>query len=117
LQSVHEFLAVAAVAAVVVAVAWAALLVFTGRDAGRRFRGAERVVIGLIVLAAVAGAVQFATGARPADGLHLLYGGAAIVVIPVARSFQNGAGSRAGIVMLLGFVVLAGVLYRLFATG
>jgi len=115
--SIHALLADVTVLAVGVSIAWTALLALTHRTGGRAYERSQSAVIGLIVATALAGILGFATGARPTDGLHLLYGGVAIVAIPVARSFRSGTRPRDDLVVMVGLLVLAGVLYRLFATG
>lgn len=77
----------------------------------------QMATVGLVLLAAVVGAARFASGARPADSLLLLYGAVAIVLIPLARSFRRGANLRDGVLTLVTVVALGGVLFRLFATG
>lgn len=116
-QAIHEILAVAAIGAVVVALAWAAILALKGRSAGGRSDRFQAVLIGLILLAAIAGTAVFASGARPADGLHVVYGGVAILLIPLARSFVGGGTRRDRLIMLVAIVALGGVMYRLIATG
>lgn len=52
------------------------------------------------------------------EGLHLLYAGVAAALIPLARTFLRRAGGRGGTALLLvTFVVLGVVIYRLFTTG
>jgi hypothetical protein len=116
-QSVHTILAYAAVAAVGLAVAWSCILAVRARSGGRVFDRLQVVVVGLVLLAAAVGAALFASGARPADSLHLLYGGVAVVLIPLARSFRAGAVRRDSVLMLVAVVALGGVLFRLFSTG
>lgn len=72
----------------------------------------------MLVVTAASGLILLATGARPVDGLHLLYAVVAISLIPLARSFLGRASDRAARALLLAaFVVLGGVVYRLFTTG
>ena len=117
MQAIHVVLADVAVAAVAVAVAWCVILAVLARPAGRWFDRLQRVVILSIAVTAAAGVIVFALGARPDDGLHLLYGGVAIVILPVARSFRSGASRRDALLMLAGFALLGGVVFRLFTTG
>jgi hypothetical protein len=81
----------------------------------------ERLRIGLtaiIGLQVVAGALDLATGARPAEGLHLLYGIAALAALPIAGTFAADApptarawvlASTCGLLLLLA--------WRLASTG
>jgi hypothetical protein len=116
-QTVHEILAEATVLVVSVALAWTFILAVKGHSGGRAYDRLQAAVVGLVLLAAVAGAVLFLSGARPTDSLHLLYGGVAILLIPFARSFLGGATRRDTVILLVAVVTLGGVLFRLFATG
>jgi len=117
LDLVHRILAYAAVASVVLGTAWAVVLAVQRRPGGSLFVRYQAIVIAVVVLAAVAGAVRFVSNARPADNLHLLYGVVAVGAIPVARSFLAGKERRDAVLVLVAFVILAGVLFRLFSTG
>lgn len=117
-DTVHALLADTAVAAVALGIGWSALLALTGRGGGAPFGRYEAISVGLVAVAAASGLVLIATGAQPADGLHLLYAVVATAAIPLARSFFGGARGRgAGAAALVAFVVLGAVLYRLFTTG
>jgi hypothetical protein len=116
-QTVHGFLADVAVAVVAVAAVWCVVLAVLARPGGRWFDRLQRVIILSIAAAAAAGAIVFVLGSRPDDGLHLLYGGVAIIILPVARSFRSGASRRDALLMLAGCALLGGVLFRLFTTG
>ncbi len=117
MQAIHQIFAVAALIAVVIGVVWAAVLAITRRPGGRAFARAQAVLVGIVALAAIGGALVFLTGSRPADGLHLVYGAVAILVIPFARSFLRAEARRDALVLFVAAVVLGGVIYRLFATG
>jgi hypothetical protein len=80
----------------------------------------DRLVLGLLVALVAAdgfGLAMFATGSRPADPLHLVYGIAAPVVLGVARWLGRPVDlrRRAGW-LALGALVLGGVLLRLVTT-
>jgi hypothetical protein len=81
----------------------------------------ERLRIGLtavIGLQVAAGALELATGARPTEGLHLLYGLAALGVLPLAANFASDAppGARAW-VQVAACAVLLLLAWRLASTG
>ena len=103
-------------ALVVAGIAWEIVLVVRGRAAGRLFARYLAATVAVVVVAAAVGAIDLVTGAHPADGLHLLYGAAAVSAIPLARSFARGR-PRESAIMLVGLVALGGIVYRLFATG
>jgi len=107
----------AAIVAVVLVLAWGVILAITKGTPGRGYDRAQAVMVGIIALTAIVGAASFITGARPADGLHLLYGVVAVLLIPFARSFLRGVARRDTPILLVAVVALGGVIYRLFATG
>lgn len=118
MDTIHQFLAYAVLAAVVGGAVWSAALARTGRTGGARFEQYQAAVVSLIILGAAIGLIMLASGSRPADGLHLLYAVIAIAVIPLARSFLGGTGGRrAGALMLAAFVALGAIGYRLLTTG
>ena len=118
LDGIHRFLAYAGVAITVAAIGWSLLLAFTGREGGPAFERFQAAVVSTLVVGAASGLVVLATGARPADGLHLLYAIVAIGLIPLARSFFGRANGRATVALTFAaFVVLGGLMYRLFTTG
>jgi hypothetical protein len=114
---IHQVLAYAAVIGVAIVAAWTLVLVVTKRSPGRGYARAQASMVGIVALAAIVGVVVFVSGARPADGLHLLYGAVAILLIPFARSFLRGVARRDTLILLVAVVALGGVIYRLFATG
>lgn len=106
------------VAAVAGGAAWSVVAARSGRDGGARFEQLQAAVVSLVIVAAASGLVLLATGSRPADGLHLLYALIAIGLIPLARSFLGRAsGRRAAALLLVAFILLGAVVFRLFTTG
>jgi hypothetical protein len=118
LDGIHGLLAYAIVAVTAFGIGWSVVLVVVGRAGGPAFERFQAAVVSLLVVGAASGLVLLAAGARPADGLHLLYAIVTIALIPLARSFLGRANARATTALLLAaFVVLGGVVYRLFTTG
>ncbi|MEX1173061.1 MAG: hypothetical protein WEG56_10665 [Chloroflexota bacterium] len=118
MDAIHLALAYLSVAGVVAGVGWSAGLALTGRVGGPLFDRFQAVVVSVLVVAAASGLVMLALGARPSDGLHLLYAAVAVALIPLARSFFGRADSRrAAGLLVVAFVVLGGILFRLFTTG
>lgn len=77
--------------------------------------------IGLLVLIGaeiVLGAVTYATGARPDESLHLLYGVLLVGALPLANRFAEEAPPkpRATVLAVTGIVMLL-LLWRLVGTG
>jgi uncharacterized membrane protein len=113
----HRVIPYAAVAAVAVGVVWSLALAARPCSGSRLFDRYQVLVVGLFLVAGAVGALLLVTGARPADDLHLLYAAVAIGLIPLARSYVPEAGRRRTIVILIAFLALGGVLFRLFSTG
>ena len=82
------------------------------------FELARRVLTWLVLLQVGLGALLFATGDRPAEGIHVLYGALVAGVLPLAHGFSSEAPAkaRAG-VLAIAAVVTFGLLWRLVDTG
>jgi heme A synthase len=127
--TLHVTLAVVAAIASLVVIAAAIWSAVAGRrSAGHRDHRsavdrAVLVVLGSVLAAGLIGAVMLATGSRPGDPLHFLYGPAALIALPVAISVgarRTGTGSsrvRRDVWTAGGGLVLLGIALRLFATG
>jgi len=121
------FLAVAATVALLVAGGWSAIAVRrSGGTADHRFAVDRLVLVVIAVLATngLIGLLQIATGQRPADPLHLLYGPAALISLPIGawltrRDDRGGAAAtrRREAWMIGAAVVLLGIELRLIVTG
>jgi hypothetical protein len=113
-------------AAIVGVAIWSAI---AGRRSGGRSDhrfAVDRAVLAALVLVAAAGLVGIALligGSRPADPLHLLYGPAALVCMPVAiwlgarAPAGGGTRLRRDVWTAGGGIVLLGLAWRLLATG
>lgn len=118
IDAVHRLIGFATVAAVVVGIGQTALLVASRRAGGPGYEWLQAAVVSLIIVGAASGLVLLASGARPTETIHLAYAVIAIGLIPLARSFLGRASGRGRIALLLvAFVALGGILYRLFTTG
>lgn len=118
MDAIHRLLAYSAAAASVVGVGWTLVLSLRSRSGGSGFERFQAAVVSLFVVGAASGLLLLLGGARPAAGLHLVYALIAIAVIPLARSFNGRTGPRGtGLLLLVAFVVLGAVTYRLFTTG
>jgi hypothetical protein len=117
-EAIHRLLAFVAVGATIVGIAWSLLLAATGRAAGPGFERFQAGVVSVFLVGAVSGGLLLLGGFRPAEALHLLYAVIALAVVPLARSFLGRATPRrATALLLVAFVVLGAVTYRLFTTG
>jgi hypothetical protein len=77
-----------------------------------------RVAIAAIALEVVVGIVLVATGSRPQQSLHWLYGAATLLTLPLAMSVGRRLGGRDERVWLAGGAVLTVLfLLRALATG
>jgi hypothetical protein len=81
-------------------------------------------VVGLVAANGIAGSLLLAGGSRPADALHLLYGPAALVTLPVGvwlsrrgRDLASAAAARRDEWLVAAAVLLLGIELRLFMTG
>ncbi len=117
-NTVHLVLAFVGVASVIAGAVWSLGLVVSGRSGGEAFVRFQAAVVSVFVVVAASGLLNLAAGARPTDGLHLLYAVIALALVPLARSFAASASQpRTNALLLVAFVVLGAVTYRLFATG
>lgn len=129
MTTAHGFLGLASIAVslgLVGAAGWS--VIAARRSNGRldhRF-AVDRAVLATVFVLAAAGLVGIAlliAGSRPADPLHLVYGPAAIVSVPVAimigsRASTSGASRlRRDVSTTAGGIVLLGLALRLLATG
>ena len=79
---------------------------------------ARKILTGLLLLQVALGALLYATGDRPAEGIHVLYGVLVVGALPLANAFSSEAPAkaRAG-VLAVAAVVTLGLLWRLISTG
>ena len=120
----HQFLArvvVAATIALLLASLWS--VISARRSEGRvdhRFAVDRLVllVVGLVAANGIVGSFLLAGGSRSADVLHLLYGPAALITLPIGVWLsRRGAASRGDGWLVVAAVVLLGIELRLFMTG
>ena len=96
-----------------------AALALTARSGAQPwFEWARRALTFLLLLQLGLGALLFATGDRPAEGIHVLYGVLVAGVLPLAQTFSSEAPAkaRAG-VLAVAAAVTFGLLWRLAGTG
>ena len=80
-----------------------------------RLRIGLTLVIGLQVLL---GIVLFVSGARPTESLHLLYGLAALALLPLAGTFGSEAPPRPRAwILAAACLILLAIAWRLASTG
>jgi hypothetical protein len=124
----HQFVAwgvVIITIALAVAAGWS--VIEARRSAGARDHrfAVDRLVLvalAVLVLNLLIGAALLVGGRRPVDALHLVYGPAAVVTLPIgwwlATRHRDGArGARRDVWLLVASLVLLGLEARLFMTG
>jgi hypothetical protein len=118
IATLHGWLA-AGTAIVAVIVLLGAVALGIGRRGARSWIDrAILVALALVAIDLLLGAVLLAVGHAPMDLLHVVYGGVALVVLPVARwAGRAGDVRRRALWVAGGSVVLLGVLLRLLQTG
>jgi hypothetical protein len=88
---------------------------------GGKIAWLERFRVGLtaaIVVQMALGAVLYAQDYRPGETIHLLYGLAAVVALPLGSVFASEAPGRARLwVLAIAGAATAGTLWRLWGTG
>ena len=119
MDQLHRTLAYAVVAGVVLAVAWTAAVLVTGRwGGGEPLHSLQNAVVGLVAITAIVGLVLLLTGHSPHDQIHLLYGFLALAALPFARSFGTRLSDRGRTALgLAGMVAIGLFVLRLFMTG
>jgi hypothetical protein len=105
---------------VFVTVAFAAVAAsVAGLRGGARWIDPLRTAVLTVVVVQVAvGAATYLTGSRPAEPLHLVYGLAAVGVLPLAATFASEAPPRPRAwVLVVVLAVLLLLIWRLASTG
>ena len=93
MTAVHQKLAVAIVLLSLVGVLWAASRA-SKQLMSERLRWFGWLTVAAIALQAVTGAVLAATGSRPADPTHLVFGPATLLALPLAMFAGRGRSAR-----------------------
>ena len=117
MQYLHQLLGTVIVVVTVVYAVAALLAAWLDRWHATITRSGAAVTSLLAVQAAV-GAIRYLTGARPVEGLHLLYGLVIIGVLPIAATFASEAPPRPrSAVAAAGGAVILLLAWRLLSTG
>ena len=116
MAELHSFGASVVLGAVVVTGLAAILIAIRG---GSPWTNRLRIgLIAVIGLQVVVGLALFATGVRPREPLHLLYGLAALAILPLAGTFASEAPPRPRAwVLAVACLILLVVAWRLASTG
>jgi hypothetical protein len=116
--SLHQgFFSVVVIYAIIVTL-WGALLYLRGSGPTGSYLGAVAIMEGVVLFQALIGLAVLATGHRPTDSLHYLYGVALALTLPVAYTFgRTGSERQAAGILALGGLLLVGLALRASMTG
>lgn len=130
MSEVHQIVAAAVVATTIALLGAASWSMLAARRSGgrqdHRFAVDRALLVGVALIAAndVAGGIIVAGGAAPADPLHLVYGAAALVTLPIGwivggrpRGGRTATRIRRDGWVLAASLLLLGLELRLFMTG
>ena len=117
-HDLHVILALASLAVMVLVAAEGAVRLVRARPPGRVAAAGAGAVAILLAMTTAGGLALLAGGRRPTEWLHLVYALLAFGLVPLADSLTAQASPRRrALARLLGALVAAGVIVRLFATG
>ncbi len=118
LVDLHRDVAFVAVVAIALVMLEATYRWLSGKPASGFSSRVAVAAIVVVVTAGGLGAALYATGRRPQDQLHLMYGLIAVAAIPVAELYASGLRPRQQAIArcVVGLAAI-GVIARLFMTG
>jgi hypothetical protein len=96
---------------------WGVALGIGRRPVDGGYRGALILAGGLAVVQALVGLVLLASGLRPRDDLHYLYGLSVIVALPLVHQYLAGRRVPAALVYGLACLFMVGLALRGITTG
>lgn len=118
IHTLHLFLAFASVAAVALAGLEACVRLVCNRKPGTLAARLSESVLLILGITAASGLGMFVGGARPHEGLHLLYAGLAFAVIPVTDMLAGRLSPRArALATAFAALISLVLIVRLFMTG
>jgi hypothetical protein len=117
-HDLHLLLALASLAVMVLVAGEGAVRLVRAQPPGRLAAVGSGAVTVLLGMAAAGGLALLLGGHRPTEWLHLLYALLAFGLVPLADSLvAQATPRRRALARLLGALVVAVVILRLFATG
>lgn len=118
MSQLHGFLGLIALVLGLMAAGWSVGLALASKPPSRLFvRSLIVVVVGVVLAAATGGAIAIAER-PPDDPLHVVYGIAALAVLPLTAVMGAGRpANQRSIVLSVAGVVLVVLLFRLVETG
>ena len=97
---------------------WGLITYFRKMPAGGSFRATLVLTEALFVMQGLVGVLMFASGRRPHDNLHWLYGVLLVIVLPIAMSYVSGRDPRREpLVYGIACLFMAGLAVRALTTG
>ena len=96
---------------------WGVFVGLRKRELDPAFRGAVVIGVALGVVQALVGIVLLASGRRPADNLHYLYGATVIVTLPLVVSYIADKRISRPLAYGLATLFMAGLAIRAITTG
>lgn len=81
---------------------WGAVQYFRNRKLSGGFRSSYLIMAGLAVIQGLLGAGAFASGGRPTELLHIVYGIFAVLFLPGAYLYAHGGSDRRETLILAG---------------
>lgn len=113
----HQSVAFTGLGLVVLTAVWAIVAFLRRRGASPGFRSALLVTEIVLLLQGALGAVLVASGLRPRQGLHFVYGVLAAVLIPVAYGYTTSATrQREPLIWMLAMLAIVGLVIRAITT-
>jgi heme A synthase len=113
----HMLIARALVLYLIVVGVWGVFLGIRRHELDRAFRGALVIGVALGVVQALVGIGLVASGRRPADNLHYLYGATIIVTLPLVASYIAARQFSRPLAYGLASLFMAGLAIRAITTG
>lgn len=93
-------------------------LAVQGRGPNRALLGLLGLLVGVALLDGIVGLVRLTSGDAPHDPLHVLYGAAVVLVVPVAVGLAVGRSPRhQAAILATAALVALGLVLRLAQTG
>jgi hypothetical protein len=118
LLEIHSRLANTAILFCAILAAWGLWRFFRRQRMGSSYWGAVIIAELLILVQGGIGFYLWFAGLRPARGIHLLYGIACALAIPLAFTFTKGRDDRPEMLIYgVSFLILVGLLFRAVVTG
>ena len=97
---------------------WGFFRFFRKQGLDSSYWGALAIGEGIILIQSLLGVYLWIIGARPARGIHILYGLVALAIIPTVYTYTKGQDSRADILVYSSTTLFTvGLLFRAMSTG